>query len=326
MSTTYKVLITDHRFPDISIQQEIISRFGAELIVGQANNEDDLVNLAKDAHGILNAQAKITARVIDALQNCKIIVRYGVGVDTVDIPAATRKGIMVANVTDYCVDEVSDHALALLLSLSRKVVLSARKVRAEKWGLAELKPIRRLKDQVIGLIGYGRIGSALARKAKPIGFRVIAYDPYVAKPGEEWDGIMFLSLESVLKESDYVSVHAPLTSETRGMIGERELNIMKPSAFLINVSRGPLIDEDALIKALQDKRIAGAGLDVMCKEPPESDNPLLHMDEVVVTSHVAFYSEEAQQELQRKAAQKLVRALSGEVPDSIVNAEVLRRV
>lgn len=326
MSNTYKVLITDHRFPDVSIQKEIISRFGAELIVGHVNKENDIIKLAKDVHGILNARAKITGRVINSLRNCKIIVRYGVGVDTVDIPAATRKGIMVANVTDFCIDEVSDHALALLLSLSRKVVLSARKVRAQKWDLAELKPIRRLKDQVIGLIGYGRIGSALARKAKPIGFRVIAYDPYIAKAGEEKDGVMFLSLDSVLKESDYVSVHAPLTSETRGMIGENELNIMKPSAFLINVSRGPLIDEDALIKALQDKCIAGAGLDVMCQEPPEPDNPLLQIDEVVVTSHVAFYSEEAQQELQQKAAQNLVTALSGEVPDSIVNPEVLRQV
>jgi D-3-phosphoglycerate dehydrogenase len=324
MSSKYKVVITDHRFPSIDIQRKVLSEIDAELVVGQAKTEQELIELAKDAHGILNARSKITETVINALACCKVMVRYGVGVDTIDIPAATRKGIMVSNVLDYCIDEVADHALALILCLTRKVTFSSRRVQAGEWSIANLKPLKRLSQQTIGLVGIGRIGRALAQKATPIGFKLIAYDPYVSGGEAEKDGVRFVSLESLLREADIVSLHTPLTTETKGMIGKKEISMMKPTAYIVNVSRGPLIDEAALISALEEQHIAGAGLDVMGQEPPDPDNPLLKMEQVIVTSHTAFYSDEALEELQEKAAQKVVAVLSGQIPDPLVNPEVLK--
>lgn len=324
MGSTYKVVITDHRFPNVDIQREVLARIGAELIEGQAKTEDEIIAIAKDADGILNARSKITEKVINALTSCKIMVRYGVGVDTIDIAAATRKGIMVSNVLDYCVDEVSDHALALIMALARKVVFSARQVRAGEWTIANLKPLKRLSGQTVGVLGLGRIGRALARKAGSIGFNVVGHDPYIEEKTVAETGAKPVSFETLIKESDIISLHSPLTPETRGMIGKKQIDMMKPNAYIVNVSRGPLIDEDALIAALKAGRIAGAGLDVMNEEPARPDNPLLHMEQVIVTSHTAFYSDEAIQELQRKAAEKVADALSGRIPDPLVNPDVLK--
>jgi D-3-phosphoglycerate dehydrogenase len=324
MGADFEVVISDHRFPDITIQERVLSKIGAHLVVGQAKTEDEIIQLAKGAHAILNARAKITEKVINALERCKVIVRYGVGVDTVDVKAATRKGIMVSNVLDYCVDEVADHAFALILCLARKIVLSARKVRKGEWNIADLRPIKRLNRQVIGVIGFGRIGRAFAKKAIPVGFKIIAYDPYLHNEGEKEDGVTFVAFESLLKQSDYITLHLPLTGETRGMIGRQQMELMKPTTFVVNVSRGHLIDEEALVQALEEKRIAGAGLDVLVEEPPKSNNPLLKMDQVIVTSHAAFYSDEAIQELQQKAAERVVTALSGGIPEPLVNPQVLK--
>lgn len=324
MDSKYKVVITDHRFPNVNIQREVLSRIGAELVVGQAKTEDEIIAVAKDAHGILNARSKITAKVIRALTACKIIVRYGVGVDTIDIAAATRKGIMVSNVLDYCVDEVSDHALALIMALTRKVVFSARRVCAGEWSVANLRPLKRLSGQTLGVVGFGRIGRELARKASPIGFNILVYDPYVDEKGVAKTGFKLVSFEELIKGSDVISLHSPLTPETEGMIGKRQIDMMKPNAYIVNVSRGSLIDEKAMIAALNAGRIAGAGLDVMIDEPAKPDNPLLKMEQVIVTSHTAFYSDEAIQELQKKAAEKVAAALSGKIPDPLVNPEVLK--
>ena len=324
MGSKYKVVITDHRFPNVDIQREVLAKVGAELVVGQAKTEEEIIAVAKDADGILNARSKVTAKVIDALTRCKIMVRYGVGVDTIDIAAATRKGIMVSNVLDYCVDEVSDHALALVLALARKVVFSARRVRAGEWAVTNLKPLKRLSGQRLGVVGFGRIGRELARKARPIGFDVLVHDPYVDEKSAAQAGYKVVAFETLLRESDIISLHSPLTAETKGMIGRSALEMMKPNAYIVNVSRGALIDEAALIDALKAGRIAGAGLDVMTEEPARPDNPLLNMEQVIVTSHTAFYSDEAIQELQRKAAEKVAAALSGQIPDPLVNPEVLK--
>jgi len=325
MSSTYKVVITDHRFPDVNIQREVLSEIGAELVVGQAKTEEEVCEIVKDADGVLCARSVITAKAIDAMQRCRVIVRYGVGVDTVDVAAATRKGIMVSNVLDYCVDEVADHAMALILCLAREVVFSARRVQAGEWTLDNLKPLKRLSGQTLGVVGVGRIGRSLADKAAALGFKILAYDPYLGNVGERADGLTFVELKTLLAESDIVSLHAPLTEETRGMIGEDELRLMKPTAGIVNVSRGALIDESALVDALKEKRLAGAGLDVLVKEAADPDNPLQQMDQVIVTSHAAFYSEEAIQDLQQKAARKVVTALSGQIPDPLVNPEVLTK-
>jgi len=323
MGSKYKVVITDHRFPNVDIQREVLSQIGAELVVGQAQTEEEIIAIAKDAHGILNARSKITEKVINALTSCKIMVRYGVGVDTIDIAAATRKGIMVSNVLDYCVDEVSDHALALIMALTRKVVFSARRVRAGEWSVANLKPLKRLSGQTLGVVGFGRIGRELARKASPIGFNILVYDPYVDEKSVAQPGFKLASFEELIKGSDVISLHSPLTAETKGMIGKQQIEMMKPNAYIVNVSRGSLIDEGALIDALNAGRIAGAGLDVMIDEPAKPDNPLLKMEQVIVTSHTAFYSDEAIQELQKKAAEKVAATLSGKIPDPLVNPEVL---
>ena len=325
MGSTYKVVITDHRFQNVDIQREVLAQAGAELVVGQAKTEDDIIAIVKDADGVLCARATITEKAINAMERCKVIVRYGVGVDTVDVAAATRRGIMVSNVLDYCVEEVSDHALALILCLARKVVFSARRVQAGEWSLDYLRPLKRLSGQTVGVIGLGRIGRALADKAAAIGFKVLAYDPFVGKAGTWTAGMTFVELETLLKESDYVSLHAPLTAETQGMIGAAEIRLMKPSASIVNVSRGALIDESALVQALQEKRLAGAGLDVLVKEAADPNNPLQRMEQVIVTSHTAFYSEEAIQDLQKKAAQKVAAVLSGQIPDPLVNPEVLKK-
>jgi D-3-phosphoglycerate dehydrogenase len=324
MSAKWKVVITDHRFPNVNQERKILAGIGAELVEGQAKTEEEIIQMAKDAHGILNARSKITPRVIDALQQCRIIVRYGIGVDTIDIPAATRKGIMVSNVPDYCIDEVSDHALVLILCLARKVVFTVRRVAAQEWSITNLRPLRRLAGQTVGVVGYGRIGRTLARKVKCLGFQPIAYDPLIKGEDIQKDGVQPVSLENLLRESDFISLHAPLIDSTRGMIGKEQFGLMKPTACLVNVSRGPLIDEGALIRALQEKRIAGAGLDVLVEEPPDFSNPLLKMENVIVTSHTAWYSEEAVVELQQKAAQRIADALSGKIPQPIINPDVLK--
>ena len=324
MDSKYKVVITDHRFPNVDIQREVLSKVGAELIEGQAKTEEEIIAIAKDAHGILNARSKITAKVIDALTSCKVMVRYGVGVDTIDIAAATRKGIMVSNVLDYCVDEVSDHALALILALTRKVAFSAGRVRSGEWSVTNLRPLKRLSGQTLGVVGFGRIGRELARKAVPIGFNILVYDPYVKGEAVAQSGYRQVSFEELIKKSDVISLHSPLTPETKAMIGQKQIDMMKPHAYIVNVSRGALIDEAALAAAIEAGRIAGAGLDVMIDEPPKSNNPLLKLEQVIVTSHTAFYSDEAIQELQKKAAEKVAAALSGKIPDPLVNPEVLK--
>jgi D-3-phosphoglycerate dehydrogenase len=324
MGSKLKVVITDHRFANIEIQQKVLSEIEAQLVVGQAKSEDEIIEISRDAHGILVARSNISAKIIHALENCKVMVRYGVGVDNIDVPAATQKGIMVSNVLDYCVDEVADHALALILSLARKIVFSARRVQAGEWTIQNLKPLKRLCGQTVGVVGYGRIGKLLAKKASAVGFKVLAHDPFVGAAGSEADAVTFVPLETILRESDFVSLHTPLTEDTAGMIAKKQLDRMKDSACLVNVSRGALVDEAALIAALEENRIAGAGLDVLVEESANPDHPLQKMEQVIVTSHTAFYSEEAIQDLQRKAAQKVVTALSGQIPEPLVNPEVLK--
>ncbi|MBA1333734.1 MAG: D-3-phosphoglycerate dehydrogenase [Firmicutes bacterium] len=323
MNSRFKVVITDHRFPNIDSERQVLSEVGAEVIVSEAKNDEELIELVKDADGILNARLKINPKVIESMERCKVMVRYGIGVDTIDIESATKKGIMVCNVPDYCIDEVANHALALILCLGRKIMLSSRQVLAGEWSIASLKPLKRFTEQTIGIVGFGRIGRNLANKAKHLGFKIIAFDPYV---GENIlvDDVQMVSLEKLIRESDYISLHAPLVSENKGMIGKKQLDIMKKDAYLINVSRGPLIDELALIEALENKKIAGAGLDVLVDEPPHRDNPLLKLDNVLITPHSAWYSDEAIAELQLKAAKTVAAVLSGDIPNSVLNKEVIK--
>jgi D-3-phosphoglycerate dehydrogenase len=245
-------------------------------------------------------------------------------VDNVDIDAATRAGIVVTKVTDYCIYEVSDHAMALLLAAVRKIPFSNAQVHAGTWKMPAVVPIKRLRGSVLGLVGFGRIPQLVAPKAKSFGLRVVAYDPFIPAAVFQQAGVESVGFDELLALSDYVSVHSPLTPETKGLFGAETFRKMKPNAYLVNTARGPIVDEAALAAALDAKEIAGAALDVMTQEPPGS-SPLFGRDNVIVTPHTSFYSEEALVELQTKAAEEVVAVLGGKPPRNPVNPEVLQK-
>ncbi|HZD17259.1 MAG TPA: C-terminal binding protein [Actinomycetota bacterium] len=318
------VVVTDHVFAHLDQEREILAAAGHELrYEGNLRTADEVREAVGPADAVLNCYAPIPAEVISATNGCRIVARYGIGLDTVDIPAASAMGIVVTNVPDYCIDEVSDHALALILALGRGIARLDRSVRAGSWDAMVARPLHRLRDETLGLIGFGRIARRLAEKAGPIGFRILATDPYLPSEVIGSAGVEPMDLPSLLERSDVVSVHAPLTEESRHLLGASELGRMRPGAFLINTSRGPLVDLDALLDALEAGRLGGAALDVLEEEPPDPDHPLLRRDDVVMTPHTAFYSEESMAEQQRKAAEQVVAALAGTMPSYAVNARDL---
>ena len=316
------VVVTDHVFPGLEQERAILGAAGHELRYERdARSPEDVIQASVGADAVLNCYAPMPAEVIEALAGCRIIARYGIGLDTIDIPAATARGILVSNVPDYCIDEVSDHALALILALGRGVVRLDRSVRAGSWNPMVARPLHRLRGRTLGLIGFGRIARRLAEKAAPIGFELLATDPYVQPEAIEAAGVGAVGLEELLERADVVSVHAPMTEENRHLIAAPELGRMRPGAVLINTSRGPLVDLDAVREALAARHLGGVALDVFESEPPAADDPLFERDDVVVTPHAAFYSEEAVEEQQRKAAEQVVAALAGLIPTYAVNAD-----
>ncbi|WP_028549453.1 C-terminal binding protein [Paenibacillus sp. UNC451MF] len=322
----FKVVITDYEYNSLQIERDVLSQLDVEFITAQCKTEQEVIEAAQDADGILNQYAPITERVIEQLNNCKIISRYGVGVNTIDVEAASRKGIIVANCTDYCLDEVADHAMALLLAAARKVALLDRYVKNQAWDYKKAIPIYRLRGKVLGLVGFGKIPQNLSLKAKAFGFEVIAYDPFLSQEFASKLQVELVDLDTLCCTADFISIHAPLTKDTQGLLGSKQFNQMKPEAVVINTSRGPLIDESALIEALRTSQIAGAALDVLENEPVHSDNPLLDMEQVILNPHVAWYSEESEQELKGKVAQNIVDVLSGFYPDYFFNRNIKNKV
>jgi len=320
---SFIVAITDYVFPSLEPEQAVLGPLGVELRPQQCRSEDEIIALAREADGVLNCYVKMTARVIENLKRCKIIARYGIGVDNVDLAAASKARILVTNVPDYCVDEVSDHALALILSLARKIVAADTGVKNGNWSVTAHAEIRRLRGQTLGLLGFGKIAKALASKVQPLGMKVLVYDPYLEAELISRHGAEAVSLDRLLAEADAISIHVPLSSETRNLIGQRELALMKSTAFLINTSRGGIVDEQGLAAALKEGQLGGAALDVLSVEPPPQDHPLRQAPNVILTPHLAFYSRESVIELQTKAAEEVARALKGEPPRSPVNPEVL---
>jgi D-3-phosphoglycerate dehydrogenase len=320
------VAVTDHVFPDLDQERELLGRDGHEIrFEGNASTVDEVRRAVAGAGAVLNCYAPMPAEVIEDLEGCVVIARYGIGLDTVDMDAATAKGIVVTNVPDYCIDEVSDHALALIMSLARGVVRLDRRVHAGSWTPTDARPLHRLRGRTAGLIGFGRIARALASKLAPLGLRILATDPFLPDDAIRQAGAEPVPLDDLLATADVISIHAPLTADSRHLIGDRELGLMRPGALLVNTSRGPLIDVDALRAALADGRLGGVGLDVLETEPPAADDALLARDDVVLTPHAAFYSEESLRELQRKAAEQVVEALAGRRPPYAVNLEGLGR-
>jgi D-3-phosphoglycerate dehydrogenase len=275
-------------------------------------NADDIVAVAKDADAVLVTYAKLTRDVLMQLTRCRAIGRFGLGVDNIDLPTAKEKGIAVNYVPDYCIREVSDHAMALLLALIRKIPLSNKLVQSGRWEMPAVVPIRRIEGTVLGLIGFGHIPRLVAPKAQAFGMRVISYDPFAKPDVFKAAGVEGVDLDTLLKTSDYISVHAPLLPATRGMLNAAAFSKMKKGAYVVNTARGPLIDEPDLIAALDSGQVGGAGLDVVAAEPLAKDSPLLGRDNVIISPHTAFYSIEALNELQTKCATDVARVLSGE--------------
>ena len=304
----------------------------AELVRAPIWTEDDLIANAQDADAVMvGAAERYTRRAIQALSKCRVISRMGVGYDNIDVDAATEQGIAVAYVPDASIAEVSDHAVALLLALSRKLIPIDHLVREGAWQLGKWDifnkrvPMFRLSEQTIGVTGAGRIGSAFVRKVGVFCKRVIVCDPYLPTEAIKAMGAEPVDFESLLRESDFISLHPPHTEETRKMFGLKEFKQMKPTAYIINTGRGELIDEKALYTALTEGYIAGAGLDVTDPEPPKPDNPLFTLDNVIVTAHSAFYTEDSIRDLRQRTVQAVVTALSGEWPNFIANPAVKER-
>lgn len=300
-------------------------------IVPFGNTEDAVIAAAQGAHGLLLGSGPASRRVIAALTpTLKVISRYGVGYDAVDLQAATDHGVVVANVRTGGVfnQEMSNHAILLLLACAKKLPTMNRIGHTAKWSdrTPHTRPMVQIYDQVLGLIGLGDIGAMTARKAQAFDLKVLAYDPFATPEKAAACGAELTDLDRVLAESDFISVHCPLTPDTQGLIGEREFGLMKPSAYVINTARGPIIDEQAMIKALQDGRIAGAGLDVLEKEPPLPENPLLQMENVIITPHCAGISDRGTYNVKKKAMENVVRVLTGRWPESVVNPAVSKVV
>ena len=305
----FKVVITDCDHENIDIERSVLSNGDISFELLQCKTEDDLIRECKGVNGFINQYAPITERVLKELPDLKFVVRYGVGVNNVDLEAATKYGVQICNVPDYGMNEVADQALALMLALTRKVVLMNDYTRNNKWDYQRSIPIYRHSCQTVGVIGVGRIGTSFVNKVHALGCKVVAYDPY--KKGPSPDFVEFVSLEELIKISDVISIHCP-SDNAMNLIGEKELRNMKESAYLVNVSRGGIIDEVALDKALSEKWIAGAAIDVVLQEPLALDSPLFKHENFLCTPHMAWYSEEAALELKRKVAEETVRFAKGE--------------
>ncbi|MCC7353752.1 MAG: C-terminal binding protein [Anaerolineae bacterium] len=321
-----KIVVTDFGGPDIDVEEAELRSSGLdiELVRLNARAPEEMFGVVDDADALLVQWAPVNRQVIARLTRCKIISRFGIGVDMVDLKAAGERGIPVANVPDYCIEEVSTSTMAFLLCLNRHVIPQDQAIHVGKWAWPQGIPYPvRLATQTLGVVGLGNIGRAVARKANCLGLRVLAHDPFIKPEQAAALQVTLASLEELLRASDYVSLHCPLTAETRHLIGAAQLAMMKPTAYLINMSRGPVVDQVALYQALVNKEIAGAALDVLEKEPPLADEPILKLDNVILAPHSASASNEALVQLRVDTARNVVLALRGQMPRSIVNRKEL---
>ena len=330
---SFEVVVTFYVPGAIPIYDELLTKLGAEVEKTFCTTEEELISACSEADAVIALGIRITPGyvfspiVIENLNKCRLIALTGIGYDNVDIAAATGKGVCVANVPYYCLEEVSDHAMALILACARKFYQLFPDIKSGRWStqadyLYALKPLHRLSGQTLGLIGFGNIARALVPKAKAFGFRIIAYAPHVPSILFKTFKVESVELDQLLKESDFVSMHTILTPETKHMMGLQQFKKMKPTAYFINTARGELVDEKALYTALSEGIIAGAGLDVLEAEPPSPDNPLLKLNNVLITGHFAYYSEESREELFRWPWEEVARVLQGEWPQGLVNPQV----
>ena len=316
-----KIVVIEPGYLNYSAEENILQDWDPQFVVVPANASlEEKLRQVSNADAIMVREATVSRPMIEAMQQCRVIVRYGVGVDNIDSQAAKEKGIYVANVPDYGSEDVAEHALALLLATTRRIATRNRDVRDGQWGIGQREPMFRLAGKILGVVGFGRISRCFVQKASGFGFkRILVVDPLLTDEQASQAGVTRVNLDTLCREADFISLHAPLTPDTHHLIGEAELAKMKPSAVLVNTSRGGLIDEQALINALLQKRIFAAGLDVFESEPLSAKSPLLQMDNTLCTDHTAWFTEESVVELQSKAAHEVRRAFEGEHPLNWVN-------
>ena len=316
-----KIAITDYSFPNLEIEQGILQPLGYELTaLKEKRPAAEISQLVADADAVITQFAPVTAEVIASMTKAKVIVRYGIGVDNVDLDAAKQKGIPVCNVPDYCIDEVADHTLSFILATTRQVVPNTIKVRGGQWGLATtLGQMHALRDLTVGVVGFGRIGREVAARLRAFKCKVLVSDPVVAAAEIERTGCTPAALSELLSKSDLITLHCPSTAQTRGMINHSSLATTKPGVILINLSRGDLVDSAALTEALQSGHVSAAALDVFAPEPIPADHPILKMDQVIVSSHIASCSVPAVRKLRETAANLAAMAIQGKTLPSVVN-------
>ncbi len=318
-----KALITDYVWPNIDVESEVLRAAGVEPVVAPETSEDTLAELAVDADIIMFCFAQVTGNVLRAAEKCVVASRYGIGVDNIDIPTATELGIVVTNVPDYCMDEVTDHAIGMILALNRRLGAHDSEVKAGGWHSVVLdQPMHRTRGATLGILGFGRIGRSIADKAAGFGMNMVAFDPLIA-PGQTIGDVEIVSFKDVLRRSHFITVHTPLTPETEGMVGADELAMMMPGSIIVNCARGGIIEEHALADALKSGHLAGAGLDVLEPAPPPDDHPLLTAPNVIITPHTAFFSQASTIELERRTAEEAIRVMNGNKPENLINPNVL---
>ena len=305
---------------DLTTETALLEGIGARLVRAGGPDEAGLIEACRDAAALIVVRSFVTERVAAAMTRCQVVTRTGVGYDTLDVPALTRHGIIAVNMPDLWTDEVANQALALLLALNRRLPEYDRLVRTGRWRTFSQPHIGPLTGETMGVVGYGRIGTAFARRCTALGMRILAYDPYKTMPLDDQTGAELTpDLAALLAGSDYVSLHCPLSAETRHLIGEAQLRAMRPRAFLINTARGAVVDEQALIRALQEGWIGGAGIDAFEQEPPPPDSPLLTLENVVLSPHNAFFSDASVARMHRRVAEEIIVVLEGGWPDNPLN-------
>jgi D-3-phosphoglycerate dehydrogenase / 2-oxoglutarate reductase len=322
----FRVVLIEHGYASTETERRIIEAAGGEFIDAEQLPPGKALELCRDAEGILFRRIDVTREMMAEWQKCKVIVRYGVGTDNVDVQAATEANIIVGHVPSYCVDEVSSHAIALMLACARKIVSTHQRVEQGSWDVHRDDPIYRISGKTVGIVGLGTIGAAVARKLSGWDMTLIAADPYVEAKRAQDLGVELVDFETLCRCSHFITLHAPLLPETRHILNQKSLGLVPGGAIVINTARGGLVDSQALLQMLDRGHIAAAGLDVFETEPLPGDSPLRRHPRLVVTDHTAWYSEDSQQQLQRTAAEEMARVCLGGLPRSVANPQVIQRL
>lgn len=319
----FQICVLDNVFTDLEIEKAAIEALGGTLIYLGNKEDEEIYQMLEEVDGIITSLQEVTKEMIYSAKKCKVISRMGVGYNNVDVKAATEKGIFVCNVPDYCIEEVSNHALAFILTLNKKLHISNAMIHKGVWDVNQLMPIQALNQCTLGLLAFGNIAKALAKKAKVLGMNILVTDPFVSEEMAKAEGVTLVDMETLLQKSDFLSLHAPLLQETHHVMNQKTLQKMKPTAYLINTARGALVDEVALYQALQEGWIAGAGLDVLEKEPVQQNHPLLELEQVVFSPHSGYYSTTSNDELRKRTATQTAMGAMGNIPPNVVNKGLL---